>query len=38
MLRLPPAKKVFFADVSTTPTMSSFSASRRSTAAFMASV
>ncbi len=31
-LRLPPAKKVFLAEVMTTPAMESFSSSRRATA------
>ncbi len=37
-LRSPPAKKVFFAEVMTTPVMSSFSASRRSTVAAIESM
>ena len=37
-LRLPPAKKVFFALVSTTPVMSAFSASRRDSVASMESL
>ncbi len=37
-LRLPPAKNVFFALVTTTPVTSSFSASSRSTAAAMDSL
>ena len=36
-LRLPPAKNVFLALVTTTPVTSAFSASSRSTAAFMPS-
>ena len=37
-LRLPPAKNVFFALVTTTPVMSAFSATSRSTAAAMDSL